>query len=90
MMGVFQTMKAISVVPLLLLLSGCGPSRESEADLADCHKAAIKTYSGGDGGDPAMSDFQKSCMASKGYRFSAIAYNCGRGDLYGDAACYAR
>jgi len=55
MMGVFQTMKAISVVPLLLLLSGCGPSRESEADLADCHKAAIKTYSGGDGGDPATS-----------------------------------
>ncbi len=85
--GAFS-MKAISVAPLLLFLSACGPSKESEADLAGCHEAALRDFPGD---ADAINDAQKSCMAAKGYRFSAIAYySCGRGDLYSDATCYVR
>jgi hypothetical protein len=85
--GGFLNMKAISLLPILFFLSGCGPSKESEADLDGCHKAALRDFPND---AAAVSAAQKSCMASKGYHFSAIAYTCGRGDLYGDAACYAR
>lgn len=84
-------MKAISVVPILLLLSGCGPSKESEADLDVCRKEAARAFPESDAANAdSRSDFQKSCMTAKGYRFSAIAYSCGRGDLYADAGCYVR
>ncbi|HEY1942087.1 MAG TPA: hypothetical protein VGH40_08200 [Roseiarcus sp.] len=80
-------MKAIAVAPLLLFLSACGPSKEGTADLAGCREAALRDFPGD---SDAISEAQKSCMAAKGYHFSSIAYSCGRGDLYSDAACYVR
>lgn len=83
-------MKLISAAPLLLLLSGCNPSPETQADLDGCRRTAQRAFPRAEVSDAgAMNDMQKSCMADKGYRFSAIAFRCG-GDLYSDAACYTR
>lgn len=82
-------MRAMSLLLIVLVLSGCGPSRENQADLDDCHRAALREVP--DPSDAASTnDFQKLCMETKGYHFSAVAYSCGRGDLYSDAACYIR
>ena len=86
----FRAMKFISAAPLLLLLSGCNPSPKTQDDLDGCYRTAQRAFPRAEVADAtAMSDLQKSCMADKGYRFSAIAFRCG-GDLYGDAACYTR
>jgi hypothetical protein len=35
-------------------------------------------------------EFAKACMVAKGYRFSAVPFDCGQGDQYENAACYTR
>jgi hypothetical protein len=59
--------------------------------MAHCRGEALRLYSDADRSDAdGLDGYQKSCMTAKGYRFSAMPYNCGHGDPYGDAACYVR
>jgi len=37
-----------------------------------------------------LDDYVKACMEANGYRFSAIHFGCGHGDLFRDATCYVR
>jgi hypothetical protein len=80
-------MKTASVPLLLIVLTGCDSSNEK--DIANCRQAASHVL-------PAkyeaseLDEYQKSCMASQGYHFTAVMSGCSRGDAYQNAACYVR
>ena len=80
-------MKPASVLPLLIMLAGCGAPDES--DIAGCRHDARHVL-------PAKYDrmdldqYLKSCMAEHGYHFTAVMAGCGLGDAYQNASCYAR
>jgi hypothetical protein len=56
-----------------------------------CRKQALRmTQAESNLSSMTLDDRVKACMAAKGFKFSALYYNCGHGDPYEDAACYAR
>jgi hypothetical protein len=72
---------------LVLPVAACTPAGEQE--MVACHSEAQRMYPQDTGPYSTQLDsYEKACMAAKGYRFSAARANCGRGDLYEDAACY--
>jgi hypothetical protein len=77
-------MRAVAALPIFLVLAACNSADEN--DMAHCRAEAQRSIS--DDGD--LEAQEKSCMAAKGYRFSALPYACGHDDPYGDAACYVR
>jgi hypothetical protein len=82
-------MRAVAALPIFLLLAACDSANEQ--DMANCHVEALRSFSDADGGDAdGLDNYEKSCMTAKGYRFSALPYDCGHSDPYRDAACYIR
>ena len=76
-------MRAVAALPIFLALAACDSANEN--DMAHCRAEAQRLIS-----DDDLDAQVKSCMAAKGYRFSALPYACGHDDPYGDAACYVR
>lgn len=80
-------MKPASVLPLLIVLAGCGPP--DEKDIAACRRQAPHVL-------PAHYDaidlhqYLKLCMADHDYHFNAVMAGCGDVDAYQNAACYVR
>jgi hypothetical protein len=76
------------LLALILPVAACSPS--SEQDMIACHSQAIQTYPQASGPfSPLLDSYEKACMAARGFRFSAARADCGRGDLYENAACYS-
>jgi hypothetical protein len=74
---------------LALLLGACGPSGDQE--MATCHARAQRAYpQEADPRSEKWDEYLKACMATEGYKFNAVSFNCGHGDAYEDAACYVR
>jgi hypothetical protein len=67
-----------------LPVASCSPS--GEQDMVACHSEAVRMYPQNSG--TLLDSYEKACMAARGYRFSATRADCGRGDLYENAACY--
>ena len=80
-------MTPASMLPLLIMLAGCGAP--DERDIAACRQDAAHFL-------PAKYDridldqYLKSCMTNHGYHFTAVMAGCGQGDAYQNAACYVR
>jgi len=82
-------MRAVAALPIFLVLAACDSANEN--DMAHCRVEAQRSFSDGDRSNAdGLEDYEKSCMTAKGYRFSALPYDCGHDDPYGDAACYVR
>ncbi len=74
---------------LALLLSACGPSGDHE--MATCRARAQRAYSqAATPGSEKWDEYLKACMATEGYKFNAVSFNCGHGDAYENAACYVQ
>jgi hypothetical protein len=74
---------------LALLIGACEPSGKQE--MASCHARAQRAFPGeAASGSSQLDGYLKACMATEGYRFNAVSFNCGHGDAYGDANCYVR
>jgi hypothetical protein len=73
----------------LLALPVAACSASGEQDMVACHSQALRMYPHNSGPySTRLDSYEKACMAARGYRFSAASADCGRGDLYEDAACY--
>ena len=80
-------MKLVWLLPIGFLLTTCGPTKEQA--VGACHIDALKTYPQESAPYSfKLEDFEKACMAAKGFRFDAAPSDCGHGDLYEDANCY--
>ena len=87
--GLERPIAAACACSLVLVLGACGPSGEQE--MASCHARAQRAYAqAASPGSERWDEYLKACMASEGYRFNAVSFNCGHGDAYEDAACYVR
>jgi hypothetical protein len=87
--GTERPIIAACACSLAFLLSACDPSGEQE--MASCHARAQRAYP--EEPNPRSSrwdEYLKACMATEGYKFNAVSFNCGHGDAYEDAACYVR
>jgi hypothetical protein len=82
-------MKAARYSSCALLLAACSATGEQEMET--CRKEALRiTQTELHSSAMTLDDRVKACMAARGFRFSALSYNCGHGDPYQDAACYSR
>lgn len=82
-------MRTVCALPIFFVLTACDAS--NQRDMAACRGETALSYAGAGGRDADGLDAQqKSCMAEKGYSFSAVPFDCGHGDPYQDAACYVR
>lgn len=80
-------MKGALVFPMALLLAGCGPTKEQA--MGACHVNSLRTYPQEEGPySTKVDDFDRACMASKGFHFDAAPSDCGHGDSYQDPNCY--
>jgi hypothetical protein len=80
-------MRTVSALPICLVLAACDSS--NDRDMAECHQEALRAAPG-EYASERRDEYQKSCMAVKGYHFSALPFRCGHGDPYQDAECYMR
>jgi hypothetical protein len=82
-------MKAAWPASLALLLVSCGQT--GEQDMSACRRDAQHAFAAASGSEPSrLDELEKACMADKGYRFSAVAADCGQGDPYENAHCYTK
>jgi hypothetical protein len=82
-------MKAAWLPPVALLLTACSPA--GDQDMQACHQEAQRAFPSESGPHSSkLDEFEKACMVAKGYRFSAVPYDCGQGDQYENASCYVR
>jgi hypothetical protein len=80
-------MRRVWLFVVMLPVAACSPA--GQQDMVACHSEALRMYPHDSGPYSTQLDsYEKSCMAAKGYRFSAARSDCGRGDLYENAACY--
>jgi hypothetical protein len=82
-------MKAARLFSLALLLAACGQS--GEQDIGACRQEAQRAFTAAPGSEPGrLDELEKACMAGMGYRFSAVAADCGQGDPYENPHCYTK
>jgi hypothetical protein len=84
-----RTIVVACACSLALLLGACGPSGDQE--MASCHARAQRAIPDESSRRSSRWDeYLKACMATEGYRFNAVSFSCGHGDVYEDANCYVR